>query len=369
MKKCNYILLFLSVALFLTYSNTELLYAQRKIISDETVNRIHKEIISIDTHNDSESYLLHPSRHNSLSTGQVSIAKMYEGGLDAAFFAVYLEQKANDLPSLDSVYEQCKNELRLFMKYEERHKDSLVLIRSPKELLSMKKSGKRGAVMAIENGYGIGDKVERINEFFNMGVRYITLCHSKNNLICESSTETRPGEKTKGLTEFGKRVVQRMNEVGMIIDVSHSSSATLMDVLKYSKAPIIASHSGVWNIKHNARNLRDSEMVAIAEHGGLIQVATGRYFLSSLPKSQVGVSILADHIDYVKNLVAIEHVGIGTDFDGGGGVVGMENCSKMKSLTKELLSRGYSQEDLRLFWGGNLMRVWGEILHIGGVKQ
>ncbi len=368
MQKFNYTVLFLSAVLFLTYSNPEPIYAQRKAISNETVNRIHKEIISIDTHNDSESYLLHPKEHNSLSTGQVSIEKMYKGGLDAAFFAVYLEQKSNDLHSLDSVYSYCKNELLLLKEYGESHKDSLVIIHAPKELLSLKKSGKRGMIMAIENGYGIGDRVDRINDFFNMGVRYITLCHSKNNLICESSTEKRPGEKTRGLTDFGKKVVQRMNEVGMIIDVSHSSSATLADVLRYSKAPVIASHSGVWSIKHNPRNLRDSEIVAIAKHGGLIQVATGRYFLSSLPKSQVGVAILANHIDYVRKLVGIEHVGIGTDFDGGGGVVGMDDCSKMKALTKELLARGYTQEELRLFWGGNLMRVWAKVLEIGRIK-
>lgn len=361
MSKCRYILFCLVVSPMIVLSGVAPMAAQNRV-SDATVNSIHKRIITIDTHNDSERNLIHPDTHHRLSKGQVTISKMYEGGLDAAFFAVYIEQKKNDARSLDSVYRYCKSELLLFKRYVENHKDSIVIIRTPQELQELKKSGKRGAIMAIENGYGIGDKIDRVNEFFDMGVRYITLCHSRNNIICESATEKNPDKNVRGLTDFGRKVVQRMNEVGMIIDVSHASSATLADVLKYSKSPVIATHSAVWSLKHNPRNLKDAEIIAIAKHGGLIQVATGRYFLSSLPESKVNVGVLADHIDYVKRLVGIEHVGIGTDFDGGGGVNGMNDCSKMKALTVELLSRGYSEEELRLFWGGNVIRVWGKIL-------
>ena len=324
---------------------------------------IHKEVISIDSHVDSEYRLTHPEvKRKSLSIGQVTIDKMYKGNLDAAFFAVYLAQKGNTPRELDSVYRFCRGEILDFRSYLFKKRDSIEIAYSPADIVGLKRRGKRAAVLAIENGYGIGDKIERIEEFFQLGVRYITLCHSSNNLICESCTEKEHADGLYGLSDFGRKVVDEMNRVGMIIDVSHASSNTLRDLLQYSKAPVIATHSAVWELKHHKRNLTDDEMRAIAAKGGVIQVASGRWCLSELPKDQVNVSTLADHIDHVRRVVGIEHVGIGTDFDGGGGVVGMEDCSKMTALTVELLRRGYTKEDLRLFWGGNLMRVWQNVL-------
>ena len=324
---------------------------------------IHKEVISIDSHVDSEYRLTHPEvKRKSLSIGQVTIDKMYKGNLDAAFFAVYLAQQGNTPRELDSVYRFCRGEILDFRSYLFKKRDSIEIAYSPADIVGLKRRGKRAAVLAIENGYGIGDKIERIEEFFQLGVRYITLCHSSNNLICESCTEKEHADGLYGLSDFGRKVVDEMNRVGMIIDVSHASSNTLRDLLQYSKAPVIATHSAVWELKHHKRNLTDDEMRAIAAKGGVIQVASGRWCLSELPKDQVNVSTLADHIDHVRRVVGIEHVGIGTDFDGGGGVVGMEDCSKMTALTVELLRRGYTKEDLRLFWGGNLMRVWQNVL-------
>ena len=324
---------------------------------------IHKEVISIDSHVDSEYRLTHPEvKRKSLSIGQVTIDKMYKGNLDAVFFAVYLAQKGNSPRELDSVYRFCRGEILDFRSYLFKKRDSIEIAYSPADIVGLKRRGKRAAVLAIENGYGIGDKIERIEEFFQLGVRYITLCHSSNNLICESCTEKEHADGLYGLSDFGRKVVDEMNRVGMIIDVSHASSNTLRDLLQYSKAPVIATHSAVWELKHHKRNLTDDEMRAIAAKGGVIQVASGRWCLSELPKEQVNVSTLADHIDHVRRVVGIEHVGIGTDFDGGGGVVGMEDCSKMTALTVELLRRGYTKEDLRLFWGGNLMRVWQNVL-------
>lgn len=350
-----FLLLFLPVNLLL--AQTE------KRFTQDDIDKIHKEIISIDTHNDTEMKLLRPRYVNGvLVEPQVTFAKMKKGGLDAAFFACFLDQKRNDKTSLDSVYRHCKQELTNFKKYVREHSDEAAIAYSPADVVTIKKSGKSCVILAIENGYGIGDKVERVDEFFNMGVRYITLCHNLNNLICDASMEKVPSSNFGGVTPFGRKVIERMNSLGMIIDVSHSASSSLRDILKYSKSPVIATHSGVWEIKHHNRNLKDSEIKAIAAAGGLIQVATGRFFLSDMPKSQVNIKTLADHIDYVKNLVGIEHVGIGTDFDGGGGVVGLEDVSKMKDITAELLRRGYSKEDLKLFWGGNLLRVWQTIL-------
>lgn len=351
------------ILFFISISIYHLMYAQE--INKDTVDKIHRSVISIDTHNDSEKYLLSSQGEGGGSSGkkhQVTFKKMKEGGLDAAFFACFLSQKSNDKRSLDSVYNYCKKEIKSFIKYVNNHSDEAEIAYCPKDLERIKKSGKSAVVLAIENGYGISDDVNHIDEFFDMGVRSITLCHNLNNLICDASMEKNTNTNSGGLTPFGKKVVARMNELGMIIDVSHAASSTLMDVLKCSKSPIIATHSGVWAIKNHNRNLKDEEIKAIASKGGLIQVATGRFFLSTLPKNQVNIKTLVNHIDYVKNLVGIEHVGIGTDFDGGGGVVGLEDCSKMKLITEEMLRRGYTQEELRLFWGGNVMRVWQRIL-------
>ncbi|MDP3398742.1 MAG: membrane dipeptidase, partial [Bacteroidales bacterium] len=175
-----------------------------------------------------------------------------------------------------------------------------------------------------------------------------------NNDICDASMDK--ASEHNGLSAFGKEVVKEMNRLGIIIDVSHASVKTVLDVVKLSKYPVMASHSGVYSLKNHNRNLRDHEMKAIAQAGGLIQIATGRFFLSELPKDSVTVSHIADHIDYARSLVGIDHIGLGTDFDGGGGVVGLENVSKMKNLTIELLRRGYTPEDLEKFWGANFIR-------------
>ena len=179
---------------------------------------------------------------------------------------------------------------------------------------------------------------------------------------------SKTGESYGGLSSFGYKAIERMNKLGMIIDLSHASSSTLWDVLEVSKAPVVATHSGAWEIKNHNRNLKDDELRAIASKGGVIQCATGRFFLSTLPKNQVTISHLADHIDHLKKIVGIEHIGLGTDFDGGGGVVGLENCSKMKEVTVELLKRGYTPHELSLFWGGNFLRVWSKILQISKEK-
>ena len=202
--------------------------------------------------------------------------------------------------------------------------------------------------------------MEKIDEFYRRGVRCITLSHNSANSICDASMD-KEAERYGGLSDFGYKVIERMNELGMVIDVSHASSSTLKDVLKYSKAPIAATHSGAWEVKNHKRNLTDDEMRAIAAKGGVIQCATGRFFLSVLPKKDVTIKHLVDHIDHMMKVVGPDHIGLGTDFDGGGGVVGLEDCSKMKSVTVEMLRRGYTPEQLGKFWGGNFIRVWEQV--------
>lgn len=322
---------------------------------------IHKHYITLDSHNDTALYLNHPGGKYTVTKGQVNFEKMKQGGLDAGFFAIYLGQRGLDQKSLDSAYNYCSTELDLFRKYVAAHSDEAEIALQPKDFAKIKAKGKSIVVLAIENGYPIGEELDRLDEYFAKGVRYMTLSHNYANCICDASMDKQP-ERYGGLSGFGYKVIERMNRLGMIVDVSHASSSTLEDVLECSKAPIVATHSGAWEVKNHKRNLTDDELRAIAAKGGVIQCATGRFFLSTLPKKEVTIKHLVDHIDHMKSVVGADHIGLGTDFDGGGGVVGLEDCTKMRAITVEMLKRGYTPTELGKFWGGNFLRAWDEVI-------
>ncbi|MEA5005537.1 MAG: dipeptidase [Rikenellaceae bacterium] len=316
--------------------------------------KIHRRVITMDTHNDTALNFNDPDASRTVAKGQVTFPNMVEGGLDAAFFAIYIGQgRRDDISNSDANFYVADQLLR-FRSYVEKS-DLARIAYDVEDIRSNKRAGKISVILALENGYPFGKDISQVERFYKYGVRAVTLCHNYNNDICDASMDS--VIEHGGLSPFGYEVVEEMNRLGIIIDVSHASSRTLEDVLEVSKLPVVASHSGVYSIKNHKRNLKDNEIRAIAAHGGLIQVATGRFFLSNKPKSEVTVKDIADHIDYVKSLVGIKHVGIGTDFDGGGGVVGMETAAKMKNLTIELLKRGYTKKELRYFWGENLLRV------------
>lgn len=319
----------------------------------EIAQRIHSEYFTIDTHNDTALYINNPNESSRITKGQVTFPMMKQGGLDAALFAIYIGQKGRDRESLDSATLYVRDNLDRFKVYVENFKDVSIAYNSD-DLVRNKENGVTSVMLAIENGYAIGDDLSNLEMFRDMGVRAITICHNGNNNICDASMD-KSGPEHNGLSDFGRDVIREMNRLGLVIDVSHASTETVFDVLEISEYPVMASHSGVYAIKNHNRNLKDNEIKAIAAKGGLIQVATGRFFLSELPKDSVTVAHIANHIDYVRNLVGIEHVGLGTDFDGGGGVVGMENTSKMMNLTIELLRRGYTEEELEKFWGANFL--------------
>ncbi len=320
----------------------------------EKAKRIHKKIISFDTHNDSALKINKLNLGENVNNIQVTFPMMKHGGLDGAFFAIYIGQKSRASDSVLIARNYVDSQLLKFKNYVERSDDASV-VTSAKEIIQNKNEGRISVLLALENGYPIGKDISQVKRYYNMGVRAITLCHNLNNDICDSSMDS--VTEHKGLSEFGYRLVKEMNRLGMIIDVSHASSETLSDIFKVTALPVIASHSGAYSLKNHKRNLRDNEIWAIASTGGLIQVASGKFFLSDKPKEEVSVKDLADHIDHIRAIAGIEHIGLGTDFDGGGGVVGMEDASKMINLTVELLKRGYTHRDLELFWGGNLIRI------------
>ena len=324
---------------------------------------IHRKYLTVDTHNDSAMYFNHPGDKYSVSKGQVSFPMMEQGGLDAAFFAIFLDQGPLRESSRDSVYQVAMEEIRMFREYVAKRSDQAAFATSPEDLYKLKKQGKRAVVLALENGYGVGLDLAKVDSFYHAGCRYITLCHNYTNDLCDASRYENPNGHG-GLSEFGKEVVARMNELGMLVDASHASTSTLYDIIKLSKAPVFASHSSVRAIKDHPRNLTDQEIKDIAATGGVIQLATGRWCLTNAPKSETRIVHLADHIDHIKNLVGPEHIGLGTDFDGGGGMVDFQDCTKMKDLTVELLRRGYTEKELEMFWGGNFIRVWKQTIKV-----
>jgi membrane dipeptidase len=331
---------------------------------EKKVEKIHHKILTVDSHVDTPQRLMAPGfdiskRHDpEIDHSKVDFPRMKEGGMDALFFAVFVSQ-GNRTPEgnfqakkradvlFDSIY-------ALFSKFP----GEAGLAVSPSDAYKLKKQGKRAIFIGMENGYPVGNDLSLIQEYYSKGARYITLCHNRNNDICDSSTDS---TENNGLSEFGRSVVKFMNKTGMIIDVSHISDKSFYDVIALSKAPIIASHSCSRALCDNPRNMDDDMLRALAKNGGVIQMC----FLSAYVKKQdpntATVSDVVDHIDHIVRIAGIKHVGIGTDFDGGGGVIGCNDVSQMKNITRELLKRGYTTRNIRKIWGGNLMRVMTQV--------
>lgn len=191
-----------------------------------------------------------------------------------------------------------------------------------------------------------------------MGVNYITLCHSYDNDICHSSTHTE--DATQGLTQFGREVVKEMNRLGIMIDISHASEGTFWDVIKYSAQPIIASHSSSKALCDHDRNLTDEQLRALAKNGGVAQLCLLDAYINKKPKA-ASICDAVKHLDHMIKVAGIDHVGIGTDFDGGGGLQGCNGDNDLINLTIKMIEKGYTEEDLRKIWGGNLLRVMKQV--------
>ena len=384
-------------------------------LSDEELankaRKIHQSVLTIDTHNDTPMRFSNPEYnmgeiHDSRKGGgRVDFVRMKEGGLDGAFFAAFVGQGPLTDEGRIRGYERGLRTLQSIQATVDKHTAIAGLATTPAEARQLEKEGKRIVFVGMENGYPIGLEITRIQEFYNHGVRYITLCHSRNNDICDSSTD-RNGPIHNGLSDFGKKVVKEMNRLGIMVDVSHMSDKSFYDVIENSKAPIIASHSSVRSLSDNPRNLDDDMIKTLAQNGGVIQIcilaeyikhreanperdsvqrslrmkyrnfeslteeeqqeATAAYedLNQKYPEQLVYVPDAVDHIDHVVKLVGIDHVGIGTDFDGGGGIEGCYDVSEMGNITLELVKRGYSASEIKKIWGGNIMRVLREVNNV-----
>jgi membrane dipeptidase len=366
-------------------------------------DKIHSSILTVDTHCDTPMEFTEPGFDMGVKSeeGCVDFPKMNEGGLHAEFFAVFTPQGPKNDSAYTAVHEKALEILSAIKKNVEKNSSEAEIALSPEDAYRLLKSGKIAAFIGMENGYPAGKDLTRIKQFFDMGVRYITLSHTKNNDICDSSTDPN-GPENDGLSPFGTQVVKEMNHLGMMVDISHISDKSFFDVLKVSEVPVIASHSSCRALCGSPRNLSDDMLLALKENGGVIQICIlGNYLKTPEPNPELDeklkdlqnkygdynalndsmkkvvryeykkiqiayehpatVKDVADHIDHVVQVIGINYVGIGTDFDGGGGVEGCRTASDMKNITIELLRRGYSKADITKIWGGNIMRVMQKV--------
>jgi membrane dipeptidase len=362
---------------------------------------LHDRIITIDTHDDIPLNFATPQVDPLNADRQVNLTKMKAGGLDAGFFIVFVGQT----PRTPENYERAKADAMTKFDAIRRmaitlYPDRIALAGSPGDVRRIHDSGRLVAAIGIENGYVIGKDLSLIQRYFDLGARYMTLAHSANNDICDSSTDPN-GPEHHGLSAFGREVVAEMNRVGMMVDISHVSKACMMQATTLSRAPVVASHSSTRALADHPRNLDDEQLRAIRRNGGVAHmVALGSYVridppdkraaidslrrsmgmqgrggLSSLTEEQRAefqramaainsrwpaptVRDFVDHIDHAVRIAGIEHVGISSDFDGGGGITGWRDASETMNVTMELIRRGYSGDHIEKLWGGNLLRVW-----------
>lgn len=386
---------------------------------------IHEKVITIDTHADINVENFTDSKNYSMDLDtQVNLPKMKAGGLDVAWFIVYTGQGDHTPKGYADAY---KNAIS---KFDAIHKlindiapEKIGLATTSGEVRKLVKEGKLVGMIGVENAYPIGEDLSKIEEFYDLGARYMSLSHNGHSQLSDSNT----GEEddvwlNDGLSELGKKAVKEMNRLGMMIDVSHPSKEAIKQMFEISEAPLIASHSSARALGTHSRNLDDELLMLFKEHGGVVQTVAFSAYLdtekhetfnaaqmdiykaeaekegfivlerdsvrnmeeeqrnsyyakykeiaesatSEIEKLKttvlpVAISDFVDHIDYMVDLIGINHVGISSDFDGGGGIEGWENASESLNVTVELVKRGYSEEEIAKLWGGNLLRVLDEV--------
>jgi membrane dipeptidase len=369
---------------------------------------IHNRVLTVDTHADTPLRMIEPGfdmaeRHDPNETGsKVDYPRMKEGGLDAIFFAAFVAQDIRDDDGNSRAKALCLQMIDSVITSTERNSDIVGLALDPDDAYKLEKEGKRAIYVGIENGYPIGTDLSNVEEYFNKGVRYITLVHSTNNDLADSATDDK-GTEHGGISEFGAKVVGEMNRLGIMVDVSHGNDSVFYDAIKISKAPIIASHSNARSVTDHKRNMTDEMLKLMADNGGVVQLTMLADYLRvappnaardsamtalrasmknvsemtdeqrlelrksfqelnvKYPNPPATVKHVADHIDHIVKVAGIDHVGIGCDFDGGGGIEGIFDASEVMNITIELVRRGYTEEQIAKIWGGNLIRVFKEV--------
>lgn len=397
----------------------------------ERAKQLHETVITVDTHVDINTINFTSERNytTDLPT-QVTLPKMEEGGLDVAWFIVYTGQDTLSEEGYAAAYENAIDKFEAIHRLvNEYAPDRIELAVNSEQVRDIQARGKKVAMIGVENAYPIGTDLSRIKEFYDRGARYMSLSHNGHSQFCDSNTGERDNVWLyNGLSDLGRQAIAEMNKWGIMIDLSHPSKASNMQTMALSKAPVIASHSSARAMNDVSRNLDDEELLALKENGGVVQTVAFRSYVDSEKHAQwqaaadelfdakaselgferlswgeirsleaeardaymttyralqtevraemaenenygVSVSDFIDHLDYMVELIGIDHVGISSDFDGGGGVHGWDNAAETFSITLELVHRGYSDEEIDKLWGGNLLRVLDEVEAIAAQLQ
>ncbi len=395
--------------------------------------KIHEKVITIDTHDDInvKNFTVEKNYTQRLKT-QVNLPKMKEGGLDVSWLIVYTGQdslnekgytKARDnaMAKFEAIHRLC----------DSLAKDKIELALTSDDVRRIDAAGKKVAMIGVENAYPIGEDLSEFEKYHELGARYISLSHNGHSQFCDSNTGEKDSVWLhNGLSEFGKKAIKEMNKLGIMIDVSHPSKKSMEQMIQLSKAPIMASHSSARALCDHSRNLDDDQLKLMKENGGVVQTVAFSSYLktkkhdaraaymkniyvkvadslgidwfersqfASLSKAQietywenrpkvleisntiaakdkdappaVNVSDFVDHIDYMVDLIGIDHVGISSDFDGGGGIEGWNDASETFNVTLELVKRGYTEDEIAKLWGGNLLRVLDEVQAVAARLQ
>ncbi|MBU2905625.1 dipeptidase [Arenibacter algicola] len=395
---------------------------------EEKAARIHKDVITIDTHVDiNVANFTDTINYTQKLDNQVNLPKLKSGDLDVPWLIVYTGQgdlteegyakaKDNAMAKFNAIHRLC----------EEIAPEEIDLAYTSKDVHRIAGSGKKVAMIGVENAYPIGEDISEFENYYNLGARYISLSHNGHSQFCDSNTGEADGVWLhNGLSDLGKMAVKEMNRLGIMIDVSHVSKESMKQMIALSKAPIIASHSSARALCDHSRNLDDEQLLLMKENGGVVQTVAFSSYLNTkkheahaaflkgfyeevadslgidwysfdeladlseakkntfienyskvvaLAKAKVGnrtdrpqavdVADFVDHIDYMVNLIGIDHVGISSDFDGGGGIAGWTDASETPNVTLELVKRGYSEAEIAQLWGGNLLRVLDKVQEV-----
>lgn len=379
---------------------------------------IHDHVMTLDLHIDIPfTYATEEVDPGVRGDAQVDLPKMEEGGLDAGFFIVYVGQTERTPENYEKAKADAMTKFNAIHRMtSEMYPEQIGLAHSAEEARQIYESGRKVALIGIENGYVIGKDLALLEKYYDLGARYITLAHGGHNDIADSSTP-RPGlgdgeEEHGGISDFGEEVIAEMNRLGIMVDVSHISKNASIEAAQLSQAPIIASHSSTSELAPVARNMDDEQLLALKETGGVVHmVALGGYVKEDSPerlaainqvRQEMGlinraawrtftdeqraeyrrrieelneqypgpsVQDFVNHIDYAVDLIGIDHVGIASDFDGGGGITGWQDASETFNVTLELVRRGYSEEEIAKIWSGNTLRVLEEVEQIAARLQ
>ena len=314
---------------------------------------IHSRIVTLDSHCDTPMLFEQGYRLEERSDiALVDLHKMDEGGLDAVTMVAYIPQGARDENALATATRSADSLLSEIAVQVERNNGYVALCDSPDNVYRCKQEGKKVIMRGIENGYAVGKDIANISRYRDMGVVYMTLCHNGDNDICDSA---RGNGEHGGLSTFGKETVMEMNRVGMVIDLSHAAESTFWQVLELSTVPVVCSHSSCKALCNHPRNLTDEQMAALASKDGVVQVTMYSGFLCE--EGEATIDDFMMHLEHAISVAGIDHVGIGTDFDGDGAVKGCSSASQLRNITRELLRRGYCESDIEKIWGGNWLRV------------